>query len=91
MTLIEVPVRVRYGLDGLIDWQHNQVIAARFTGRSVEASVLAGLGLHFVHGLFQGMFFVVVLLLLPMQGPSWLLGAGFGVFLFVLTRPSSNL
>lgn len=85
MIPIELAARARYGLDGLLDWRLNQTTAARFLHRSVEASVVAGLGLHFAHGLFLGIFFVLLLFLFPTQAPAWVWGVGFGAFLFALT------
>ncbi len=85
MSLVELAARSRWGLDALLEWQENQAISSRFTGRSVEASVLAGLGFHFLHGLLAGIVFVLVLPILPPAFPLAVLGPGYGGVLFSIT------
>jgi len=69
MTLLELPVRFRWGIEGLLDWQVNQRMASRILKRPADAVVLPGLGLHFLHGLVLGVVFVLVIPLFP-SGPS---------------------
>lgn len=85
MTLTELAARSRWGLEALLDWQENQMIAARITKRAVEAAVILGLGFHFLHGLLAGIVFVLVLPLFPPELPLWILGPGYGVVLFAIT------
>jgi len=85
MTLVELPVRFRWGIEGLLDWQVNQRMASRILKRPADALLLLGLGLHFLHGLVLGVVFVLVLPLFP-SGPSlWVLGPGYGIALFAVT------
>ncbi len=94
MTLIELGARSRWGLEGLLDWQINQATLGRLTGRSEESLVLAGIGLHFLHGLVAGLVFVLVLPLFPPAWPVEALGLGYGAVLFGLTllayRPTTR-
>ena len=85
MTLVELVARSRWGFDGLLEWQENQAIASRITGRPVEASVLAGLGFHFLHGLLAGIVFVLALPIFPPEFSLAVLGPGFGLVLFSIT------
>lgn len=85
MSLLELAARSRYGLDGLLEWQENQAIASRITGRPVEASVLAGLGFHFLHGALAGIVFVLILPIFPPVFSLAVLGPGYGVVLFSIT------
>jgi hypothetical protein len=45
MTLVELPARSRWGLQGLLDWQVNQRTAARILHRPVDSVAVPGLGL----------------------------------------------
>ncbi len=81
---IELAVRARYGLEGLLDWERNQTVMGRLTRRSVEASALPGLATQFSHGLARGLIFVLVLFLVPAQALSPLLGVAYGLVLFAL-------
>ncbi len=81
---IELAVRARYGLEGVLDWQRNQTVIARLDGHSVEASALPGLATQFSHGLFRGMLFVLLLFFLPAQVLSPLLGIAYGLLLWAL-------
>ncbi len=85
MSLLELAARSRWGLDGLLEWQENQAISSRITGQPVEASVLAGLGFHFLHGLLAGIVFVLILPIFPPEVPLAILGPGYGVVLFSIT------
>ena len=85
MALMEIPARSRWGLEGLLEWQENQTIAARIARRSVEDVGVPGLGFHFLHGLLAGIVFVLVLPLFPPELPLWVLGPGYGVVLFAIT------
>ena len=55
MTVAEILARSRWGLEALLDWQENQTIAAEITTRSVETTMIPGLGFHFLHGLLAGL------------------------------------
>ncbi len=85
MTLLELAARSRWGLDSLLEWQENQAISSRITGRPMEASVLAGLGFHFLHGLLAGIVFVLILPIFPPVFPLAVLGPGYGVVLSSIT------
>ncbi len=81
---IELAVRARYGLAGLLDWERNQTVTGRLRGRSAEASVLPGLATQFSHGLFRGMLFVLLLFIVPTQARSLLLGIAYGLLLYLI-------
>ncbi|HEX9340788.1 MAG TPA: hypothetical protein VF992_06420 [Thermoplasmata archaeon] len=85
MTLVELPVRFRWGIEGLLDWQVNQRMASRILRRPADAVLLPGLGLHFLHGLVLGVVFVLVLPLFPSGLLPWILGPGYGIALFAIT------
>ncbi len=82
MTLVELLARARWGLASLVDWQENQTMASWMTGRPMEASTLAGLGFHLLHGLIAGIVFVLLLPLVPVGIPAPIPGLGFGVVLW---------
>jgi hypothetical protein len=84
MTLLELLARSRWGLEGLLDWQVNQRTAARILHRPVESVVVAGLALHFLHGLLLGIAFVLALPLFSAELPFWISGPAFGLVLFAL-------
>lgn len=85
MTLIELVARSRWGLAALLDWQFNQSTLATLTKQPSEDLALAGLALHFLHGLIGGIVFVLVLPLVPPSWPVWASGVGFGAILFAVT------
>jgi len=85
MILLELAAHSRWGLEGLLEWQENQRIAAGITKRSVETAVMPGLGFHFLHGLLAGIVFVVVVPLFPPAIPLRILGPGYGLVLFAIT------
>lgn len=85
MTLIELVARSRWGLAALLDWQFNQSTLATLTKQPAEDLALAGLALHFLHGLIGGIVFVLVLPLVPPSWPVWASGVGFGAILFAVT------
>jgi hypothetical protein len=85
MTLLEIVARSRWGLEGLLEWQENQTVAAWITKGAMEDAVVPGLGFHFLHGLLAGIVFVLVLPLFPSMVPLWVLGPGYGVVLFAIT------
>ncbi len=85
MTLVELAARSRWGLEGLLDWQINQATLDLITGRPAEALGIAGIGVHFLHGLIAGLVFVLVLPLFPPAWPVVVLGLGYGAVLFGLT------
>ncbi len=94
MTLLELPVRFRWGIEGLLDWQVNQRMASRILKRPADAVILPGLGLHFLHGLVLGVVFVLVLPLFPSGPLLWVSGPGYGIALFAITlaihRPATG-
>ncbi len=85
MTLLELAARSRWGIDGLLEWQENQAISSRITGGPMEASALAGLGFHFLHGLLAGIVFALILPIFPPGFSVVVLGPGYGVVLFSIT------
>jgi len=85
MTLLEIVARSRWRLEGLLEWQENQTMVAWITKGPVEAAVVPGLGLHFLHGLLAGIVFVLILPFFPSDIPLWVLGPGYGVVLFAIT------
>lgn len=85
MTLVELAARSRWGLDGLLEWQENQAISSRITGRPMKDSAVAGLGFHFLHGLLAGIVFVLILPIFPPDFSVAVLGPGYGVVLFSVT------
>ena len=85
MTLVELAARSYGGLEALLDWQVNQVTAARILKRRADELVLAGIGFHFLHGLVAGLVFVLALPFAPAALPTWLLGIGYGVVLLAIT------
>lgn len=84
MAVIEIAARSRWGLEGVLDWQENQAIAARIARRTVEDLAVPGLGFHFLHGVLAGIVFVLVLPLFRPELPLWVLGPGYGVVLFAI-------
>lgn len=85
MTLIELALRPRWGVAGLLDWQINQATMATLTKKPAENAAAAGVALHFLHGLVGGIVFVLVLPLFPPSWAMWPSGVGFGAVLFALT------
>ena len=47
--------------------------------------MVAGLGLHFLHGLLAGIVFVLVFPIFPSEFPLAPLGPGYGLVLFAIT------
>lgn len=68
MTLWEAPFHRRDGLEAVLEWHLNQVLAAKMFDRPADELVLPGLLLHFGHGAVGGLVF------------AFLLPAGWGVF-----------
>lgn len=85
MTLLESVARTGGGLAVPLDWQLNQATVARITNRSIEASVVLGLGFHFLHGLVAGAVYVLLLPYLPPGIPWWVLGPGYGLVLLAVS------
>ncbi len=84
-------MRARYGLEGVLDWERNQTVMARISGRSVEASVLPALATQFSHGLFRAMLFVLLLFVVPTQSLWPLLGIVYGLLLWALIVARAQL
>lgn len=90
MSLVELPVYRRWGMEAVLELHENMATLARWTGRPAEDHLLEALPLHFLHGGVAGLVFAWALGWAPgMVGlggaPTWLLGGLFGLALWLLT------
>ncbi len=95
MVLTEIPAWRRWGIAGVMEWHENQAMAARIIPRPKEQLVTQGLTLHFVHGSLAGAAFVLVLPLLSFGLSAVVVGAGYGIVLWLITlvihRPTTGM
>lgn len=82
MTLFEAGLWWRWGLQGVLDWQQNQVLAARMLAGSPEDHYVSGWILHHVHGGAAGAVFAGAMAILAVPGPVWVWGPVFGMLLW---------
>lgn len=90
MSLVELPVYLRWGMEAVLEFHENMATLATWTGRPAEDHFLEALPLHFLHGGVAGLLFAWGLGWAPgMVGfggaPVWVLGWLFGLVLWLLT------
>lgn len=87
MSVIQLPFWRRWSTAGILEWHENQMIMSRLTGRDPEKVLAPSFVLHFANGGIAAAAYALVvaaLRQLAQLGP-FILGAGFGVILWVFT------
>ena len=85
LVLTEIPVWLRWGIDGVPEWQMNQALTARLLNRNQESLVIKGQLLHFLSGGVLGILFAYAAPLVPWNLGNTSLGLAYGLVLWAIS------
>lgn len=87
MTLLEIPFWKKWGLQGVLEWHENQILSSKLLKSNPNKLNFYGIFLlHFLNGALGGLGFSVFLLIFPvLLQYVYILGIGYGLFLWILT------
>lgn len=85
VTLTEIPMWLRWGMDGVPEWEMNQALLARLLNRRQESLVIHGQLLHFLNGGLLGILFALVVPLVPWGMNNSLVGLAYGLVLWAIS------
>lgn len=88
MTLVELPVYRRFGMEAVLEFHENMATLAKWTGRPAADHFLEALPLHFLHGGVGGLVLAAALNWVPglfALTATRVLGWLFGLLLWLVT------
>ncbi len=86
ISVLQYPFWRRWGMLGVLEWHENQCLMSMLLKRSPETLTREGFILHFLNGGLAALFYAIIVdsLLLTSMDTN-LLGASFGLVLWILT------
>jgi len=85
MTILQIPIRLKFGLESVLEWHENQVISSKIFGDDVNNMFSTGLLFHFLNGGLAGMAYPFLLSIFGLNSFNIYNGIIYGILLWFST------